>query len=64
VRFRRRSPNPQSFSSNKIQEFGVGSQFRILYDRIETPGVKQRTETQAISNFVLNLFYDPPFETA
>jgi len=23
---------------NKIQEFGVGSQFRILYDRIETPG--------------------------
>ena len=43
---------------------GVGSQFRILYDRIETPGVKQRTETQAISNFVLNLFYDPPFETA
>ena len=33
---------------NKIQEFGVGSQFRILYDRIETPGVKQRTETQAI----------------
>jgi len=49
---------------NKIQEFGVGSQFRILYDRIETPGVKQRTETQAISNFVLNLFYDPPFETA
>jgi phage terminase large subunit len=23
---------------NKIQEFGVGSQFRVLYDRIETPG--------------------------
>src|SRR6187200_3152078 len=23
---------------NKIQEFGVGSAFRILYDRIETPG--------------------------
>src|SRR6185436_19874367 len=23
---------------NEIQEFGVGSQFRILYDRIETPG--------------------------
>ena len=22
----------------KIQEFGVGSQFRVLYDRIETPG--------------------------
>jgi phage terminase large subunit len=23
---------------NKIQEFGVGSEFRVLYDRIETPG--------------------------
>jgi phage terminase large subunit len=23
---------------NKIQEFEVGSQFRVLYDRIETPG--------------------------
>ena len=23
---------------NKIQEFGVGSQFRVLFDRIETPG--------------------------
>ena len=23
---------------NKIQEFGVGSQFRVLYERIETPG--------------------------
>src|SRR5262249_42920757 len=23
---------------NKIQEMGVGSQFRVLYDRIETPG--------------------------
>ena len=23
---------------SKIQEFGVGSQFRVLYDRIETPG--------------------------
>ena len=23
---------------NKIQEFGVGSQFRVLYDRIVTPG--------------------------
>jgi phage terminase large subunit len=23
---------------NKIQEFGVGSAFRVLYDRIETPG--------------------------
>ena len=22
----------------KIQEFGVGAQFRVLYDRIETPG--------------------------
>ena len=22
----------------KIQEFGVGSQFRVLYDRIEAPG--------------------------
>jgi phage terminase large subunit len=23
---------------NKIQEFGVGSEFRVLYDRIDTPG--------------------------
>jgi phage terminase large subunit len=23
---------------NKIQEFGVGSEFRVLYDRIEIPG--------------------------
>jgi phage terminase large subunit len=23
---------------NKIQQFGVGSEFRVLYDRIETPG--------------------------
>jgi phage terminase large subunit len=23
---------------NKIQEFGVGSAFRVLYDRVETPG--------------------------
>ena len=23
---------------SKIQEFGVGSQFRVLFDRIETPG--------------------------
>ena len=23
---------------NKIQEFGVGFEFRVLYDRIETPG--------------------------
>jgi terminase large subunit-like protein len=23
---------------NKIQEFGVGSEFRVLYDRIVTPG--------------------------
>jgi hypothetical protein len=38
VRFRRRSPIRQAAHENKIQEFGVGSQFRILYDRIETPG--------------------------
>ena len=27
---------------NKIQEFGVGSQFRVLYDRIVTPGSNVR----------------------
>ena len=39
VRFRRPWLSPPSFSfENKIQEFGVGSQFRVLYDRIVTPG--------------------------
>jgi len=32
------SQSAKAFIEAKIQEFGVGSQFRVLYDRIEAPG--------------------------
>ena len=32
------SQSAKTLIESKIQEFGVGSQFRVLFDRIETPG--------------------------
>jgi len=31
----------------KIRDLGVGSEFRIFHDRIETPGVRRRSSTKA-----------------